>query len=71
MVVPQFDKDNDFLSVTMNAKQLKLSIDYKTSDDGKYIETIDGVVSNSSGCGVTFTFFVIKKRNKTRKILEI
>ena len=60
--MPEYDKNKDTLTVTMNTKQLKENVDFIVSDDGKNIIAKNNIKCNSTGYGATFTFIVEKPK---------
>lgn len=60
--IPEYDKNKDTLTVTMNTKQLKENVDFIVSDDGKNIIAKNNIKWNSTGYGATFTFIVEKPK---------
>lgn len=60
--VPNYNKDEDTLSVVMNGKLLKLDEDYTISEDGTEIISKEGTSWNNNAYGVTFIFTVLKEK---------
>lgn len=60
--IPNYNKDEDKLSVVMNNKLLKLNKDYTISEDSTEIIAVEGISWNNNAYGVTFIFTVLKEK---------